>query len=174
LPDNVLAILLASFTVIEYTLFTLFFYHLSDSKNFRRFVLIASILFYILAALNFLFLGKSQNFDSVPATVEAFLIIVYCIYYFYDQLNKPQISFIYSTFHFWITIGIFIYVIGTFFLFVQYSIMSEVQRSNFWIITLISNILKNILFSISFIIPSKPSDSNKKLEKPYDKILEVS
>jgi len=166
--------LLASFTVIEYTLFALFFYLLSTSKKFNRFLLILSVLFYLLAIVNFVFLGAYENFDSLPASVEAFIIIIYCIYYFYDQLNKPQVTFIYSTFHFWITIGIFIYVAGTFFLFVQYSILSESQRTFFWIITLISNILKNILFTISFIIPSKPSDSNKKLEKPYDKILEVS
>ena len=167
-------ILLSLFTVVEYTLFSLFFYYLSDNKRFKSVLLIISILFYALAITNFLVLGKYKNFDSVPATAEAFLIILYCIYYFFDQLNKPQITFIYLTFQFWITIGIFIYVAGTFFLFVQYSILSENERTSFWIITLISNILKNILFSISFIIPSKPSDSNKKMEKPYDRVFEVS
>ena len=143
-------------------------------KKFKRFVTFVSVGFYALALVNFFLLGRSKKFDAIPATLESFLIIIYCIYYFYDQLNKPQVSFIYSTFHFWISIGIFIYLAGTFFLFVQYSIMSEQQRVDFWIINLISNILKNILFSISFIIPSTPSNSNKKLEKPYDKILEVS
>jgi len=165
---------LSLFTVIEYSLFTLFFYYLSDKIKFKRFVVLLSMLFYGLAIINFFFLGKSKGFDSIPATIEAFLIIVYCIYYFYSQLNKPQVSFIYSTFHFWIAIGIFIYVAGTFFLFVQYSILSEKEIRSFWIINLISNILKNILFSISFIIPSKPSDSNKKMEKPYGKVFEVS
>jgi hypothetical protein len=37
---------------------------------------------------------------------------------------------------------------------------------------LISNILKNILFSISFIIPTKPS--NDSIEKPYDKPLKLT
>jgi len=172
--DLSIAIPLSLFTVLEYSLFALYFYHLADSAKFRRFILFLSIIFYAFALISFIFFGKSKGFDALPATLEAFLIIIFCIYYFYDQLNKPQISFIYSTFHFWITIGIFIYVAGTFFLFVQYTILSDNERNNFWIITLISNILKNILFSISFIIPSKPSDSNKKMEKPYDKVFEVS
>jgi len=167
-----LLIPLSLFTVIEYTLFSLFFFSLSDNRKFKSFVILLSILFYSLALINFFFLGKSKKFDSLPATLEAVLIIIYCIYYFYAQLNKPQVSFIYSTFHFWITIGIFLYLAGTFFLFVQASILSDKERSNFWIINLISNILKNILFSISFIIPTKPS--NKSMEKPYDKIFEVT
>jgi hypothetical protein len=36
---------------------------------------------------------------------------------------------------------------------------------------LISNILKNILFSISFIIPTNHSDKHN---KPYDRALKIS
>ena len=93
-------------------LFSLFFFSLSDNRKFKSFVILLSILFYSLALINFFFLGKSKKFDSLPATLEAVLIIIYCIYYFYAQLNKPQVSFIYSTFHFWITIGIFLYLAG--------------------------------------------------------------
>jgi hypothetical protein len=167
-----ISIPLSLFTVIEYSLFSLYFYSLTDSRNFRRFVRFISVPFYAFALLNFFFLGRSKQFDSMPASFEAFLIIIYSIYYFYEQLNKPQVAFIYSTFHFWISIGIFIYIAGTFFLFVQYSILSDNERNNFWIINLISNILKNILFSISFIIPSKPS--NNSMQKPYDKALNVT
>ena len=169
-----LLIPLSVFTVVEYTLFSLFFYFLSQKKMFKNFLLLASVLFYLVAIINFLFLGKSKKFDSFPATLEAVWVLIYCIYYFYDQLNKPEVTFIYSKPHFWITVGIFIYIAGTFFLFVQSSVLSDSERSNFWIINLISNILKNILFTISFIIPSRPSNSNKKMEKPYDKVFEVS
>jgi len=169
-----LLIPLSIFTVIEYTLFSLFFYYLAEKKKFKSVITITSILFYIVAITNFWFLGKSKKFDSFPATLEAVLVMIYCIYYFYDQLNRPEVTFIYSKAHFWITVGIFIYLSGTFFLFVQSSVLSDTERSNFWIINLISNILKNILFSIAFIIPSKPWDPDKKLEKPYDKAFKVS
>jgi hypothetical protein len=168
-----LLIPLSLFTVIEYSLFSLYFYSLFESKSFKNFVIVASILFYSLAIVNFFFLGRSKKFDSLPATLESVLIIIYCIYYFYDQLNKPQVSFIYSTSHFWITIGIFIYLAGTFFLFVQASVLSDKERSSFWTINLISNIMKNILFSISFIIPTRPS--NDEMKKPlHDNVFKVS
>jgi hypothetical protein len=167
-----LSIPLSLFTLIEYSLFSLYYYFLIDSRKFKRFVYLISVPFYALVLLNFFFLGRSKQFDALPASAEAFIIIIYCIYYFYEQLNKPQVTFIYSTFHFWISIGIFIYMAGTFVLFVQSSMLSDNERNNFWIINLISNILKNILFSISFIIPSKPS--NNSMHKPYDKALNVT
>jgi hypothetical protein len=145
-----------AFTLIEFTLFSLFFFLSLREKRFRYIPIIGAILFYVVAIVNVLnsnlASANEHPFDSLPASVESILIISYCILLLYEQIKDPEIVFVYTTKKFWIIIAFFLYFSSTLFLFIYAGSLTEQQRSNYWGINNFFEILKNILFCISFIM----------------------
>jgi drug/metabolite transporter (DMT)-like permease len=136
-------------------------------------MLLLSIIFLIVAVSNLIqsYQVTSSDLDSIPIAVSSLILITGSILYFYETIQNPEIGFIYSKPSFWVVVGIMIYFSGTFFLFLQYDNLSMQERDNFWIINIICFILKNIFFSISFILkPENQQISN--VDDYYFKKLE--
>lgn len=146
------------FTVLEYSFFTAFIYINFKKKLFKKVLLVLTFLFYIFCTLSF-FTSKGYSFDSFPASIESILIIVFCILFFYEQINSPDISFIYATKKFWIVTAFLIYLSGTLFLFVYTSNISESEQDLYWPINYVFNILKNIIITLAFFLPTSGSRS---------------
>jgi restriction endonuclease S subunit len=80
-----------------------------------------------------------------------------------------EVSFIYSSKTFWIIVAILIYMSATFFLFISSEYITQEERKSYWFINSISNIIKNLLLAIAFIIPNyKPKPFT---DFPYDEDL---
>ena len=144
------------------------------SKVFRIILLVGSVLFYVFAVIYYLSV-EDNSFDSLTASIEAILIVTYSIFYLFDQMNKPQVIFIYQEPNFWFVVAFIIYFSGTLFLFIQASNLDREIRDNFWKINLFLNITKNILFAIAFstkksnklpLSPESPFEHDI-LENPY-------
>jgi hypothetical protein len=119
--------------------------------------------------------GQSNNFDSLSASVECVLVILFCIFFFAEEIKNPEVSFIYSSKVFWVTTAVLLYLAATLFLFISAPYFTEEQKDSYWSINFISNILKNILLSIAFILPKHksppPSDRdlyNKAFAPPFN------
>lgn len=99
------------------------------------------------------------NFQSLIFSIENIIIIPFCVLYFYEQINKPDTFFIYLSKSFWIILGIIIYVTGTLFVFMYVDSLPKSEQYKYWIINLIFNTIKNILFAIGIAI-KKPKQFN--------------
>lgn len=142
--------ILSFFTIVEFTLFGIFFYRVLEKSLVKKIILIVAPVFLVFdIAYNF---SSHLSFDSIPVTIESILVISLCIYYFFEQLNKMQHEFIYSKPEFWAVAGIMLYLAGTFFLFVQAGALSHTTQITFWVINLGCNVLKNIMFAVAFSI----------------------
>lgn len=166
-------IFLSIYTIIEYILLSVYIYNLLRNKILKNVLLLLSVLFLVVAFGNLMYSYnlKSSEIDSIPLAISSLILISGSIIYFFETIQNPEITFIYSKPSFWVIVGIMIYFSGTFFLFLQYENLSENDKENFWIINMICFILKNIFFSISFILkPENQQISNvddyylKKLE----------
>jgi hypothetical protein len=159
LHPNTRPVLYAIFTIIEFILLGYYLHESFKSKFFKRSLLFCGIIFLITAFTNLFFIVfshfDSQLIDTVPVSTSALILLIFSILYFFEEIQAPEIGFIYSNPRFWIVVGIMIYFSGTFFFFLQYSNLSVKDQDNFWIINLICIILKNIFFSISFMLPHK-------------------
>jgi hypothetical protein len=152
----------SGFTVVEFTTFSVFTYFSFQRKQLKIIPFIAAIIFYPIAIVNF---TKEQgSFDSIPASVEAIIIISYCILLLYEQINDPNTIFVYDTKKFWITIAFFLYFSSTLFLFLYARNFTQSEHEKYWAINNFFEILKNILFSISFIM-------KKNSKNPYPENL---
>jgi hypothetical protein len=140
--------LFASFTIIEYTLVSAFLY--SSIKGRLKYIPAAgSLIFYAMVIINFL-TKKSEIFDSLSASVESILLIIYIIIYLYGQIKDPSVMFVYQTKKFWIVIAFFIYFSSTLFLFIYAATFTNQEHKSYWYINNIFDIIKNILFCIAF------------------------
>ena len=106
----------ASFTILEYSLLTLFLYRSIQDRRQKYVPIIGSVAFFAIAVINFL-QGRTSNFDSLSASVEAILIIIYSLIFLYGQIKDPSVLFVYNTKKFWVVSAFFIYFSSTLFLF---------------------------------------------------------
>jgi hypothetical protein len=142
-------LLLSTYTLAEFFLFSLFIWLIIDSRQFKKVIAIVSTLFVIFICYYFL-TTKWNFFDSVPVACESILIFTFSLYYLFEQINKPRVLFIYNTSMFWIILGFLVYLAGSFFIYTFADNLDKNDRVKFWFIPFIFNTIKNIFFSIAF------------------------
>ena len=126
-----------------------------------------TLAFYLIAASNF-FTNRGENFDSLPASAEAVLIIVYGIFYLYEQVTHPSVLLVYTTKKFWIILAFLIYFSSTLFLFIYATAMGKPENNIYWEINNFFDLIKNLLFSIAFILkPDKEKNNQHTAEYPF-------
>jgi hypothetical protein len=157
-----LHVIFACFNIVQFTLFSYFFYSSLKEKKFKYIPVIGAVVFYAVAISNF----TSKRFDSLSVSLASVLFIPYCILLLYEQIKDPTILFVYNNKKFWIIIAFFLYFSATLFLYLYYSTLSEEQRYNYWLINNFFEILKNILFSVAFIM--KKNDQRSYLQDNFE------
>ena len=112
-----LKIFFGATTFYEYSFFTYFIWNNINSKKFKRVISIATAFFFLFLLLYYAN-TKLKRVDSFPIGVESILILIFCFYFFYEEVNNPDVLFIYNDYKFWITTGIMIYISGSFFIYI--------------------------------------------------------
>ncbi len=136
------------FTVCEFIFFAFFLRFHIKNKTVQKLILASTALF-VLFAISEVFIIKLSGLDSVLIGVESIVIIIFSFYYLYEQMNDVSDQFIYNKFHFWITVGIMIYLGGSFFIYIFANQVDKNILQQWWIITVILYIVKNIFFVIA-------------------------
>ena len=151
------------FTVVEYCLFSWYFYQIIINKRLKKIIPFSIALFIIFSFSFYLLLPKSTSFSSPTAGTESVLIIAMCMYYFFDQLKQPNTLMIYSSINFWIIISFLIYLAGTFFLniYADSMITDKAFINQYILINSSFNILKNLLLCVAMMMnPDNKNDQN--------------
>jgi hypothetical protein len=157
--------ILSGFTVAEYSLFAYFLFESLIEKKFRILLVICSVLFYTIALFTII-AKNSESFDSLSASLEASLLILYSILYLYEQIKDPAVLFVYHSKKFWIVIAFLLYFSSTLFLFIYAVTLTSQQHKNYWGINNIFDIIKNLLFVVSFAM-KKNKQTEQSLEEFY-------
>jgi hypothetical protein len=147
----------SSFTILEFTIISWFAYSSLQGKKLKYIPVVGALIFYPIAIINFT--KNQETFDSIPASIEAIIIILYCILLLYEKINNPEVLFVYNSKKFWVIIGFFLYFSSTLFLFLYARTFTKEEHDKYWTINNFFEILKNILFSISFIMKKNNKES---------------
>ncbi len=146
--------LYASYTFFEFLAFAYFLFLHIKKKQFRDLITFASLGFLIfIVAYNLIV--KYKFIDSIPIGVETILIMIFAFYYLYEELKDSSTLFIYSKPVFWIIFGIVIYLAGNFFIYIFAESLKRHEVQQYWYITNIFTIIKNIFFSIAILLHTK-------------------
>lgn len=140
------------YTFIEYICFAYILWINILNKKFRVFIFISAIAFFIFQVIYFLIDGK-RLLDSIPIGVESILVLIYIFYFFFGKLksNTESVS-LYQQPPFWFATGILIYLSGTFFFYILVNHMPKAQILQYWFITYIFDILKNVFFAAGIMV----------------------
>lgn len=142
------------FTIVEYSCFAIFIYSVIQNKYLKKSLIACSVLFICFCLFNIFFQPK-YSFDSLQTSIEALILLIFCILFLFEQINKPEVVFIYSSYKFWVITGILIYLACTFFLFVFAASLPQKEADQYWFINSYSNILRNIFFTIAILVYAK-------------------
>ena len=87
-----LQIIFACWNIVQFTLFSLFFYFSLKEKKFKYVTIAGAIVFYVVAIRNF----TNTTFDSFSVSLASIILIPYCILSLYEQIKDPNIMFVYN------------------------------------------------------------------------------
>jgi len=130
------------YTYTEYLFLTFLIWPTITAKKFKRVVVILSISFLAFQIFYF-FNTNNTRLDSVPIGIDT------------------GATYIYDHYLFWLSVGILVYLGGSFFFFILINHLSNEQINTFGNITYLTEVFKNILFAIGIFVYSKNKTQRK-------------
>lgn len=169
---NALLVLQNLFTPFEYLVFTSIFF-LSAGKRKRKLLIGLSLVFITFLISLFIInparIDSHLILDTIPVGIETILIFIYIFAFLYEQSRKDDSESIFNNYLFWISIGLLIYLGGSFFFNILVTEMSLAEFDNYYHYTYIAELVKNILFLIALfkISTFKKKDFLPQARMPY-------
>jgi len=133
--------------LLEGYLLLTFFYH--KLSKYRLVIIISGLIFIISYIIDATFISKLVTFNTFSRTLEAGIMIILSVLYFFDIYQNETDIFIDKNPEFWLVTGILIYFSGAFFSFLLSSEILSQSPERFyssWILHNVSNIVKNFIF----------------------------
>lgn len=152
--SRVIFYLFFSYTLVEFSLFCLFYYFLFSRGHLAQSIIkIVWPAFILFAVIDYYIINHQQRYDSFVIAIESIILLLLCGYYLYHQITTTLTMFVYRTFNFWVIVTFLMYISATFFLYLMTDTMGKDPQFQkyYLIINIGANILKNILlcFAIS-------------------------
>ncbi len=144
----------ALYTFLEYLAFASIFWLNIQNRPFRKIIIICSILFFLFE-LYYVTGNTVQKLDSVPIGLETILIFIYIFFFFYDFSKNAKDTFIYNHYCFWLSVGVLIYLGGSFFYYILVNSLNRDEIATFEKLTFIAELIKNILFCTAIFVYKK-------------------
>lgn len=161
LPKDVKKYYQAFYTFFEYSFFAFVFWYTIQNKKIKRLIIYFSVVFISFQSF-FVTITSLQRLDSIPIGIETILIFIYIFFFFYEFSRNNRNLFIYNHHCFWISVGILIYLGGSFFFYLMINHLDTEEINRFGNLTYIAEIIKNVLFAIAMFINKKFSTSENK------------
>ena len=147
------------YTFLEYLLFTSFIFLNISNKILRKIIIILSIGFVVFQSI-YLLDSNIKSLDTLAIGIETILLFSYIICFFYEQFRKQTSISIYNHYCFWISVGILIYLGGSFFFYILANHLTKDEIDQYWRLTYIGEIIKNLSFSYSVFLFAKQKGEN--------------
>jgi hypothetical protein len=117
------------YSIISICLYSWMYFNLTHKKKPAWYIVSAS-LFVCFAIANILFIQKISFANSYTYLFHSFLVIVYCLLYFYTLMQELPSLYVHRLPTFWFSAGLLFYYAGAFFLFSFTSYIVNVLNNN--------------------------------------------
>ncbi len=120
----------------------------------RKIIWITIAAYAVAATINILFFQGKNTFHTLTYSIGCLLVVIFCIYYFWELFRLPKSVKLQNNPVFWICSGLLFYFCCGFplFGFINYLVsVSTLLRDNFFTIVTILNIFLYSLFTIGFL-----------------------
>jgi hypothetical protein len=146
--------LLHVYTIIEFLFLGIFFYQFIEQQKVRKLILGSILLFPVFGVVNFSFIQNLHAFNSYARSVEAVLLIVFSVIFFYTQTSDKPDHRWHMQPETWIVTGILIYFSSALVQFSFSNIVSNLVSRNtklfIWAIHATLVLIMYLLFAVGF------------------------
>ena len=149
------------------------YFSIKNSK--AKFLLIFLLPIFILYHIYDYLKNGSSTFGNIPTIIEFLIYILFIIIFLYESIQENFQIFLYKRINFWLCVGFLFYISGNFFYILLVEKFSDAQMSiknQLILIYSIVTIIKNIIFSLSFLIKETPQITNNSISYVPDLDLE--
>jgi hypothetical protein len=161
IPKNLRAYYQSFYTFLEYAFFAYFFWLNIQNKKVKQLIVFLSFAFVGFQII-YSFVAKFTRLDVLAVGIESILLFLYIFYFFYEHFTSPRNQFIYYNYCFWLSVGLLIYLGGSFFINILANEMEQAEKDKYWILTYIAEIIKNVLFGVAILVfshwPQEPTE----------------
>ena len=140
-----------------------------------KFLLILLLPIYMLYYIYDYFKNGISTFGNIPTIIEFLIFIFFIIILFYESMQLNFQVVLYKRINFWLCVGFLFYTSGNFFyiLLVEKFLNAQISIKNQLILIYsIVTIIKNIIFSLSFLLKETPQITNNSISYVPDLDLE--
>jgi hypothetical protein len=110
--------------------------------------------------INEIFIESIRVYPSISNTILCMFCIPLSLIYFYQIFSLQEFVHIEKQGMFWINAGVLIYFSVNIFLFMLFNKISSAERSNYYMMQSVSNIVANLLYSVGLLCkPQKTASS---------------
>ncbi len=156
------------YTFLEYSFFAFLIYKFVINNKIRKFIIVASLIFYFFQVAQYLIATKTQKLDSVPIAVETIFIFIFIFLYLRQFFKENVTNNIYDFPSFYLVVGMLVYLGFGFFFNILVNYIPEDQYEGYWHFTYIPEIIKNLLFGMVVLGYPSSSIENKKNKNTKD------
>ena len=148
------------YTFLESLSFSLILLYNIQNKKAKILILISQFLFGVFQIV-FLLKATLKILDSVPIGIETILIYICIFYFFYERFQNAKSEYIYNDHCFWISIGLMLFLGGSFFFYILADHMELNEAQKYWDVTFIIETVKNILFAVAILVYVKNKNKER-------------
>ena len=160
--------------LFEYVLITSFLYFSFINSKIKLLLVLLLPIFILYYTYDY-FKNGNITFGNIPTIIEFLIFIFFIIILFYQSMQENSQVVLYKRINFWLCVGFLFYASGNFFyiLLVEKFIDAQLSIKNQLILIYsIVTIIKNIIFSLSFLIKETPQITNNSISYAPDLDLE--
>lgn len=139
------------FDIMAVIFFTLIYQRAFYKPVFKKMTLIFGIISFAALIFNVIFIESIWSYPSVSNTILSVFLIILSLVYFYELLSRQEFTYIEKQGMFWINSGVLFYYAITIFLFMLYMKINYADRSTYYMMQSVMNIIANLLFSVGLL-----------------------
>lgn len=168
IPKDLLRLYQSFYTFCEYSFLTYFLFQNISLRRLRITIWVLSV-FFIYFLIHDYLSNQPGQLDSLSVGIETVLILIYISFFLYQSFKSVNNEYIFNQPGFWLSLGILIYLGGTFFFNILVNHIDEAQITKYWFLTYIADTIKNLFFCVSIIVYSRNHHKDKLSSKsiPY-------
>ena len=139
------------FDIMATVFFTMIYQRAFYKQLFKKITFILGGLSLLIMVCNAIFIEGLWKYPSVSNTVLCLLLIILSLIYFYQLLSRQEFTYIEKQGMFWINSGVLFYFAINIFLFMLYNDIKPTQRTDYYMMQSVTNIIANLLFSVGLL-----------------------
>lgn len=150
------------YLLFETVCLSIFYYQVVAESIVKKAIALIISVFVVFWLYSFIRSGFDQFLYSCAA-FENIFILVFALYYYYEQIIKINSAFIYMQPRFWIVSAYLVYIAGTFFLLLYIPSLNSKEQVKYYILNYVFVIIRTILLCIAMFMKDKSENQGLKL-----------